>query len=285
MKKGMVFSGGGARGLVAVQILRRMLADGFDFREVKYLSGVSVGAIIAAMLGQNDLQVLIDFFGELSNADVYSGSTKFLHIGKNRVLGRNYALDIEPLHKLLSTHIDLKKAQLSGKIISIGFVDMNTGKYVTLNQFDFDNNEDWIRCIMASCSQPVLMKPQRFHSRRGQVYNGSDGGIITVSPIKAVLKWHPDEVIIINSSPVKPQYQEGKFTMEGMLLRTIDLAIGESFAKDMQRFLEINQDQTRRFKFKIYQTDLHEDSMNFEDKTLRKLRIDNANYMYDEQNH
>jgi predicted acylesterase/phospholipase RssA len=281
MRKGLVLSGGGARGLFAVQILKRMRDDGFDFRAIKFISGVSVGSIIGAMMAQNDLDVIIDVFPKLMNSDVYKGKISTLSIVKNRILGRNYVLDIEPLHKLLSKYISLERAKLSGKIFHVGFVDMNTGKYRTFTQFDFVTNEDYIRAIMASCSQPVIWKPQSFRTYNGKINNGSDGGIITVSPIKSVLECNPDQVIIINSSPVGPSYKSGDFTMEGMLLRTIDLAVGESFAKDMEAFEKINkQDPTRKFKSQIYQTTLDEDSLNFEDENLRKLRIDNANQMY-----
>jgi predicted acylesterase/phospholipase RssA len=281
MRKGLVLSGGGARGLYAVQILKRMRDDGFDFKDIKYISGVSVGSIVGAMMAQNDLDVIIDVFPKLVNDDVYAGKIKAFNILKNRILGRNYVLDIEPLHALLSKYINLDKAKASGKEFYIGLVDMNSGRYVEFTQYNFDTNEDYIRAIMASCSQPVIWKPQSFKTGIGDVMNGSDGGIITVSPIKCVLKHEPDEVIIINSSPVLPTIKPGNFTMEGMLLRTIDLAVSESFAKDMEAFQKINrEDPTRKFKSQIYQTTLDEDSLNFEDKNLRKLRIDNANQHY-----
>lgn len=281
MKKGLVLSGGGARGLYATQILKRMRDDGFDFRDIKFISGVSVGSIIGAMMAQGELDTIIDVFPNLKNSDVYKGKFSIFTGLLNRIKKRNYVLDIEPLHELLSKYISLDKAKMSGIIFYIGFVDMNTGKYVTVSQFDFGTNEDYIRAIMASCSQPVIWKPQSFHTYNEYYENCSDGGIINVSPIKAVLQHRPDAVIIINSSPVKPTPVSGSFKMEGMLLRTIDLAITSSFAKDIEQFEEINKNEpTRRFKSQIYQTTLDEDSLNFEDNNLRKLRIDNANQHY-----
>lgn len=281
MKKGLVLSGGGARGLFAIQILKRLRDDGFDFSEIKIISGVSVGAIIGAMMTQGDLDTIIEVFPKLKNSDVYKGKISLLNIAKNRLLGRNYVLDIEPLHGLLSKYISLSKAQKSPVLFNIGFVDMNTGEYKTCNQYDFTTQEDYIRAIMASCSQPVIWKPQSFQTWNKKYQNCSDGGIITVSPIKQVITRNPDEIIIINSSPVKPSIHKGSFSMEQMLLRTIDLAVGESFAKDMQRFQEINKSSIyRNFQSVIYQTDLDEDSLDFESENLRKLRIDNANQMY-----
>jgi predicted acylesterase/phospholipase RssA len=282
-KRALIISGGGARGLFAVQILKRMRDDSVDMSEFNIISGVSVGSIIGAMIAQDGLNTVIDFFPLLKNSAVYKGKFGLLSIVKNRILGKNYIMDVEPLHELLSRYISLNKAQSSGKTFLLGFVEMNSGKYETLSQFDFDNNEDYIRAIMASCSQPVIWKPQTFKTKDGRVFqSGSDGGIITVSPIGAALKQNPDSVLIINCSPVEALPQTDLSKMEQMLLRTLDLAIGESFAKDMRVFQRQNRGR-KYFASKIYQTDLHEDSLNFEDESLQKLRIDNANLIYDLQ--
>ncbi len=282
-KRALIISGGGARGLFAVQILKRMREDNVDMSEFKIISGVSVGSIIGAKFAQDELDIVIDFFPLLRNSQIYKGKFGLLSIVKNRIFGKNYIMDVEPLHELLSQHINLKKAQSSGRTFLMGFVDMNSGKYETLSQFDFDNNEDYIRAIMASCSQPVIWKPQSFRTKDGRVFqNGSDGGIITVSPIGAALKHNPDSVVIINCSPVEALPQTDLSKMEQVLLRTLELAVGESFAKDMREFLRQNRGR-KYFANKIYQTDLHEDSLNFEDESLLKLRVDNANLKYDEQ--
>ena len=281
-KRALIISGGGARGLFAVQILKRMRDDKVDMSEFTIISGVSVGSIIGAMMAQDELNTVIDFFPLLRNSQIYKGKFGLMSIVKNRILGKNYIMDVEPLHDLLIRHINLTKAQWSGRTFLLGFVDMNSGKYETLSQFDFDNNEDYIRAIMASCSQPVIWKPQSFKTKDGRVFqNGSDGGIITVSPIGAALKRNPDSVVIINCSPVDALPITELSKMEQMLLRTLDLAIGESFAKDMREFQRQNRGR-KYFPCKTYQTDLHEDSLNFEDETFQKLRIDNANLKYDQ---
>jgi len=291
MKKkiGLVFSGGGARGLFAVRILERMREDRFDFSQINVVSGVSVGSIVGAMFTQGGLNELIELFGKIENKQVYRGKMKIGQIVWNRIRGRNYILDIEPLHDLLSKHIDLGKAKASNILFKIGFTDLVTGKYMTLTQYDFETNEDYIRCIMASCSQPVIMKPQHFKTYRTEFESCSDGGIVTVSPIGAVLEQNPDEVIIINSSPVESTFESELKTMESVLLRAIDLTISESFGKDMKKFLDYNNDAINGYGTKkyipatIYQTDLHEDSLDFEHKTLRQLRTQNADKAYDSQ--
>lgn len=295
MKKriGFVFSGGGARGLFAVRILELMKLAGFDFSQIMAISGVSVGSIIGAMLVQGDLEVLIELFKNIRNKDVYSGKISLAKIAWNAICGRNYVLDVEPLHELLWKYIDLSKAQKSKIPFRIGVVDMNTGKYRSLTQWEFDSKEEYIRCIMASCSQPVIWKPQTFSTMFETITAGIDGGIITVSPIGSVLEYNPDELVIINSSPCDIEVIENINRLDKTLLRTIDLAVGQSFAKDMETFAKYNEiakvvrlkDNVFGWKYypaTIYQTTLHEDSLNFDSEELKKMRITNADEAFNQ---
>ncbi|MES2517505.1 MAG: patatin-like phospholipase family protein [Bacteroidota bacterium] len=283
---GFVFSGGGARGLFAVQILKRLRDTDFDFSQVKAISGVSVGSIIGAMLAQGDLDKLIEMFENITNKDIYKGKISLKRILWQRITGKNYVLDIEPLHDLLWKYIDLEKAQKSKKVFEIGLVDMTTGQFRTFNQFAFNSNEQYIRAIMASCSQPVIWKPQYFETRFEVIKSGSDGGVVTVSPIKSVLNADPDHVIIINSSPVVTERVPQLKTMESVLMRTIDLAVGKGFQKDMETFVKYNEiglSNKKAFKHypaTIYQTDLHDDSLDFDSVKLKSDRVRNANIIF-----
>ena len=289
MKKkiGLVLSGGGARGLFAVKILELLFKSGFDFTQIRSISGVSVGSIIGAMLVQGDLNVLVEMFKNIKNKDVYAGKIGLARIAWNALRGKNHVLDIEPLHTLLWKYIDLSKAQKSKVPFEIGVVDMTTGKYRSFNQWDFNSNEQYIRCIMASCSQPVIWEPQMFSTKFETIVAGIDGGVVTVSPIKYVLKYNPDELIIINSSPCEIQTAIDINRLEKTLLRTIDLAVSQSFVKDMETFQKYNRiareikwkDNSFGWKYypaKIYQTTLHEDSLNFDSEELKIMRINNA---------
>ena len=289
MKKkiGLVLSGGGARGLFAVRILELMFKAGFDFTQIIAISGVSVGSIIGAMLVQGDLNILIEMFKKICNSDVYAGKISLPRIAWNALRGKNYVLDVEPLRDLLWEYIDLAKAQKSRIPFEIGVVDMNTGKYRSFNQWDFNSNEQYIRCIMASCSQPVIWKPQYFSTKYETITAGIDGGVITVSPIKSVLQYNPDELIIINSSPCETLVVENIDRLDKTLLRTVDLAVGQSFMKDMENFEKYNEIakviawkdnpyQWKHYPATIYQTTLHEDSLNFDSEELKNMRIKNA---------
>lgn len=289
-KYGLVLSGGGARGLFAVQIIKRLKENGFDFSQVKVISGVSVGSIIGAMITQGDVDKLLEMFVNIKNKDVYKGKISLQRILWQRITGKNYVLDIEPLHDLLMKYISLDKAKMSKTVFEIGFVDMISGQFRTVNQFAFKTNEDYIRAIMASCSQPVIWKPQYFETRFEVIKQGADGGVVTISPIKAVLNYEPDHVIIINSSPDDIEKVSNLKTMESVLMRTIDLSIGQSFKKDMDTFVKYNtmaasykpiRLMLKHYPTTIYQTDLHEDSLDFDSNELKLQRITNANKIFD----
>ena len=140
---------------------------------------------------------------------------------------------------------------------------------------------------MASCSQPVIWKPQYFSTKYETITAGIDGGVITVSPIKSVLQYNPDELIIINSSPCETLVVENIDRLDKTLLRTVDLAVGQSFMKDMENFEKYNEIakviawkdnpyQWKHYPATIYQTTLHEDSLNFDSEELKNMRIKNA---------
>ena len=182
--------------------------------------------------------------------------------------------------------MSLEKAQKSPILFKIGVTDLQTGEYRTFTQFDFDKQEDYIRCIMASCSQPVIWKPQSFSTKNEIVKQASDGGIVEVSPIGAAICEGVESLVIINSSPLAIVVKGELKTMESILFRTIDLSIGQSFKKDMVKYYQgnldaLNGDPSKKFlKSTVYQTLLHEDSLDFESDILKKQRVNDAYRAY-----
>lgn len=283
---GLVLSGGGARGLFAATILMLLRKVNYDFDKIAVISGVSVGSIIGAMETQGDGEKVVDVFMKMKNSDVYGGKMNFWQTLWSRIKGKNYILDIEPLHTLLNRYVSLEKAQKSPILFKMGVTDLQTGEYRTFTQFDFKTQEDYIRCIMASCSQPVIWKPQSFTTKTETVKQASDGGIVEVSPIGAAIVEGVESLIIINSSPLDIA-TAGEFkTMESILFRTIDLTVGQSFKKDMEKFYKGNQDALNGDKTKkylqatVYQTILHEDSLDFGSDLLKEQRINDAYRAY-----
>ena len=108
---GLAISGGGSRGQYGVEILR-LLEEGkyIRFPQIRYISGVSVGAIIGAVITQGDQHLLSEVFSSLKNTDIYKGKVSFIKGFWNRIVGKNYISDIEPLYHFLNRYISLEKA-------------------------------------------------------------------------------------------------------------------------------------------------------------------------------
>lgn len=285
MRKGLVISGGGARGLFTIQILRRMLADKFDFSEIKAISGGSVGSIIGAMIAQGDINLVIELFDNIRNKDVYKGKLSLARVAWALATGKNYILDIEPLYATLSKYISLQKA-LSGIPFSFGLVDMATGAYRTFYPQDFYTNEDYIRAIMASCSQEVIWQPQSFRTKTETIQYGADGGIVTVSPIGAVISNEIDQIIIINNTPSHIGYTSKLNNLGLVAMRMLDILLNSSFNKDLDKFVERNAAALAGDKRYLYvpsfryQTTLQDDGLDFDTEEVRKARIKDANMVY-----
>ena len=285
MNKGLVISGGGARGLFAIQILKNMKHDCFNFSEIKTISGVSVGSIIGAMVVQGDLDICLNMFRQIKNKDVYKGKLNIWNVLKSLLFGKNYVLDIEPLYNTLKKYISLNKAKNSNMDFNFGIVDLEAGVYKSFNKNDFIDNENYIRAIMASCSQELIWKPQSFFTKFEKINFGSDGGIVTVSPISSVLHDSIDEIIIINNTPNKINKDSNLNKLHSIAYRMLNIMLNSSFNKDLKTFIERNGDKRhQRYKYRIYQTSLNDDGLDFDNLELIQNRINDANLQYTNTN-
>jgi predicted acylesterase/phospholipase RssA len=292
MKYGLVISGGGANGLFSIQIIQKLIKDGLSLDDVPVVSGVSVGSMIGAMIAQNDFQLIFDKFPNIKNNQIFSGKFNIWYALYNRILGRNYVLDISPLKTFLTKYIDLDKAKKSNKIFYIGVTNFESGLYEELTQFDFDNNEDYINAILASGSQPIIWKNISFNTNKRFIEHGYDGGVIHVSPINSVLQHDVDELIIINNAPSDIVSNPNLKYTENVLLRMIDIFLNSSFNKDLKTFIRINEivqrfgkyNDKKYFPYTLYQTTVHSDSLDFESTKLITERINDANQVYSKNN-
>jgi predicted acylesterase/phospholipase RssA len=292
MKYGLVISGGGANGMFSLEILKNLINDGLNLEDVKYISGVSVGSIIGAMLVQDDFEIIYQVFPLLKNKNIYNGKFNLFHGLWNRLKGNNYVLDINPLDKFLRNYISLDKAKKSDKLFSIGITDFESGTYKYFTQHEFDNNDDYIKAILASSSQPIIWKNISFKTISETINYGYDGGVIHVSPMKEIIKHSPEKVIIINNSPSEILKNDNLNKTEDVLIRMIDIMLNANFKKDIKCFEEINKriklygeyEDKKYFPYEIYQTNLHVDTLDFESKELVLKRYRNAQEIYNNVN-
>jgi predicted acylesterase/phospholipase RssA len=290
---GISIGGGGANGGFGVKLLQLLReVSGLDFKKVKYVSGVSVGSLIGAFIAQEDEQILFDLFFTIKNHQVYNNKVNLFNLLKAVVLGKNHISDISPLFDLLSKYISLDKAQKSGKIFHIGTVDLDKGEYKSITQFDVKTNEDYIKLLVASCSQPAIWQTQTVRLKDNIIKHACDGGVLRVSPIGDLLNYNPEFMIIINNSPNKSQIiDDNKLdkSVTNVITRVIDLAITNAFFNDIKQFISynnllqnvkdligqelVNKLQKKIYKYILFDYNTHTDSMDFEGIDVINKRI------------
>jgi NTE family protein len=203
IKVGLVLSGGGAKGLAHVAVLKVLEEAGV---RVDYISGTSMGAIVGALYASgysaNQLDSIvrtIDFFKILSN-DLPRKSKPFYE----KESGEKYALTFPIKNKKVGIPVAISEGQNVLNLLThltqhvnhitnfsklpIPFLciatDLETGEQVTLNKGFLPE------AVKASGSFPTLLAPVEIDGRLL-----SDGGIVNNFPVDEVLQMGADVVI------------------------------------------------------------------------------------------
>jgi NTE family protein len=230
-KRALVISGGGSKGQYAVGAVSHLLGElEMDF---DIYAGVSVGALIAAFLAQypsgqerqasEDLQKL---FTPIRNRDIWRNWFLGYLAG---ALWKPSLRDSSPLEKLIGKKLDPEKVRSSGKELRFGAVSLDSGKYQLFDQ-------DYVPlapAVYSSAAYPAMFKPGRHHNQWW-----TDGGVRTVTPLKAAIDAGASHIVYITLAPEDPPY--GFETKP----ESIDVAF---------RSLELMSDQITRDDIKIAQ--------------------------------
>jgi len=250
MKRAIVFSGGGAKGMFAVGVLDGLLKRGIKFDVV---AGVSVGALIGAMVAQGKEGELKDIFQSTRNGDVYRGSpTNPLNIAQI-ALGKNYVYSNGPLQDLIEKHVESHKLE---KDLFIGSVDYVTGETVT---FNYSADDEKVRVYRDGYAERISHKNDATFMTRYYVLSSTaipiafdyvkmgdyklfDGGVRNISPLGAVIDKNPDEIYIVNCSPMSiGRMEKKKPNIIDVGMRTMDIVMNEIIRTDIREFIRINR--------------------------------------------
>lgn len=228
-KIALVLSGGGAKG--AFQAAAERYAREKKGYKWDIIAGVSVGALNAGMLAMGKYDRLQKMWETMSNDKVYTGKLNLWALVK-MVFGAKSALDNGPLKRLIDEEFE---PQLMNTDVRVGAVSLMTGEY---HQFR-PNQPEFKDAVLASTAIPIIWAPVKLPPPYGDTV---DGGVRNVSPLGDVLGDDPDEVVIINCNPRKPEKREKQL---GNILdigrRSLDIAVNEIFAGDIREFLRINR--------------------------------------------
>jgi NTE family protein len=189
MKKGLVLSGGGARGAYQAGVYKYLKEQNFI---PDVISGTSVGAINATAIGSG-----------LSVEDIVS---LWLSIDMRRIMkysffrnlmsffSKNFysMMDTTPLKNFLQQELNFEKLKNSDKQVFISAVNLITSelKYFTKNEIKIEH-------VMASSAIPIIFPWQYIDG-----VPHWDGGLMANTPIAPVIESGAKDIIVVLLSPV-----------------------------------------------------------------------------------
>jgi NTE family protein len=221
----LVLSGGGAKG--AFQLgAERVLREEYGFRWER-IFGVSVGALNAALLAQQEYARLRQLWLTIREEDVYR---KFpwpivaFRVGIQHKLG---LYDDRPLRRLIDKHAAGRPFVIP---THVGRVSLQSGQYELVPS----TAPDFLDAVWHSATMPVIWEaigPQAF----------VDGGLRNVTPLGDALDYNPTEIVVIACSgpriePIKPPTN----LLDVAKRSLTDITINEILLNDVQEFIRIN---------------------------------------------
>ncbi len=232
-KLGIALSGGGARGIAHIGVLKALREEGII---PDVLAGASAGAIIGALHAAGKTpEEMLNFVKDSSIWRIfrvgipYDGLTKLTYL-RQRLKETLQEDSFEALqHKLFVT-----------------VANLNTGQLRTVSEgplFDF---------VVASSSVPLVFKPIEID---GELY--VDGGLINNLPVEPLLD-EAQHVLGVNAMPTLPVTNKDIQTVFGIATRCFELSIyANSRANINQCHLVITPEELQQyhiFQFNKYQS-------------------------------
>ncbi len=185
-KKGLVLSGGGAKGAYQAGVLRVLKEKGL-LSDVGYISGVSIGAINMALYLMDDMDGMDKVWDDMDTKEIISLDTLTMS-------GDRLYFSRERITKILTDFISFDKISKSeiktfAGVSRIIGADQYIGEYLSLNG---RSDEDIRTIITASSSLPVIHEPVSFE---GKLY--MDGGPTDNEPVKPLYDIGVRDFIVI----------------------------------------------------------------------------------------
>ena len=181
MSYALLLGGGTALGAVQIPIIKHLYqTKGLPAR----LAGVSVGAVNAALLGEDRLSDLEEQWAQVDGVDFFGSKQVDFWAG---------LISLKPLRKRMES---IRAASCLKIPTSVGCVDAASQKYMDI-RLDQINHDDRLDAIICSSAQPLLMEPEYLFGRPMM-----DGGVLHVLPdIPDKEIQDLDEIHVISCSP------------------------------------------------------------------------------------
>ncbi|HPR64852.1 MAG TPA: patatin-like phospholipase family protein [Thermoanaerobaculia bacterium] len=241
MKRALVLSGGGAKGAFQAGVIESLQIKNIAFG---FVSGVSVGALNAVMVAQNQIPEMVKMWQQIkSSKDVY---TKRLLGFLSPLFGASSLYDPGPLSHIIRENVDSDRLKHSGIQLRIGMVNLVSGTYSVADQ-DHPKLPD---CILASTAIPLAFPPVSLADGGDPMV---DGGIRNIAPLAEAIEWGAEEIHVIlcqdrNFVPEKKNYRHPM----NIVLRSLDILMDEMVRSDIEICRRKNQQAERYRNVTLY---------------------------------
>jgi len=272
--RGVVLSGGGAKGAYQVGVLTYMASAGF--RGFHIYSGTSVGAINSYWLAHFPIEEFLRGVVELENLwldKLRSNRSVYRYCFPKYLYGacHPHLVTVKSLERLIKGVANEGKVRESGIKLLLTAVDILTGE---LTVFD-EHTPDIFDAVMASASMPGAMP---LWECEGRLY--TDGGVRDIAPLSHCIKAGAEQIVTIHTD-CETAYKYPPKNMLEMLNRVIDFMTREILVNDLAKLDKINTEVTagkKRLKRHIEMDVISPsenlgDSMDFDPK-LTKWRME-----------
>ena len=247
-KVGLVLSGGGAKGLTHIGIIRALEENNIP---IDYITGTSMGAIVGSLYAMgyspDDMEKLIKsedfkrwYSGGIQEKYIYyfkrnPPTPEFINI---RVSLKN------PLHKVKTQF--LPSSVVDPLQMNLAFVEL-FGQATALCRGNFDRLFVPFRCVASDVynKRPIIFKegdlgdavrasmsfPGMFKPIEIDSVLAYDGGIYNNFPVNVMTEnFHPDIIIgsVVSSNPGKPQEGDIIGQLESMIMQKTDYSVPDS---------------------------------------------------------
>ncbi|MFN3404050.1 MAG: patatin-like phospholipase family protein [Cytophagaceae bacterium] len=201
MKTGLVLSGGGARGIAHLGVLKALDEEGI---KPDIISGVSSGAICAVMYSAGlKPDEILNYLLKLRIYKYFRPS--WSNIG---------LLNIERLMPVFNMYLPFKTFEELQIPIIISAADFRSGQTV------FFSSGELLKPVLASSCIPILFAPLKYKDRLLV-----DGGVVNNLPVEPILA-KVDYIIGSHCNPNNPDYSIK--SMRSVIERTFNLAIASN---------------------------------------------------------
>jgi NTE family protein len=220
----LVLSGGGAKGAFQVGAERVLRERGYRWERI---FGVSVGALNATLLAQQEYDRLLEVWQTIRERDVYRKFPWPVVAFRLAVLGKRGLHDNTPLRETIRRHAAGRPFRVPAHV---GRVSLTTGAY----ELVASDAPEFLDAVWESATMPVIWEPIG-----PRVY--VDGGLRNVTPLGDALGFNPTEIVVIVCSPAALEAAPPPKDILDVAKRSLtDITISEIMLNDVREFVRIN---------------------------------------------